>query len=242
MIKSDKIAATGVVREPGWLYFIDKELNVRRSPMVRPGTPEATELKNQLVASSGLQREPDYMYMLDKDGDIARVSTKPKKAPPKVRKSIKAVCDALNALGPQDFANPPEGITRLYEISEALDGCRDPTRALPTLYATLERLGDEDLGTPGPLVSAIEALDAGGVELAASCRRRLNQYNLWMISRLLNATQATTERAPLAAIAQRTRQRRTPRRRPANRGRRDTRAQRAAVASRRDRSVRQFRK
>lgn len=196
MSKSDKVARTGVVREPGWLYFIDPELNVRRSPMMRPGSPEALELRNQLVASSGLTREPDYVYMLDSDGDIARVSLKPKKPDAKVRRSVKAVCEALEALEPADFENPPVGITRLYEITAALEGSRSPERALPTLYATLERLGDEDLGTPGPLVAAIEALDRDGAALTASCRRRPNQYNVWMIGRLLNATKATAERAP----------------------------------------------
>ncbi|VWB52986.1 hypothetical protein BPA30113_02298 [Burkholderia paludis] len=75
----------------------------------------------------------------------------------------------------------------------------DKIRVVPAMFDIMERAPDADLGSPGPLVHAIESLGIAAYEqrLIESVRNRPMYLNLWMVNRILNANTNTTERAPL---------------------------------------------
>ncbi len=60
---------TGLVKEPGYLYFIDKNGDIARTRMAR-GKDKGGD--REVVLTVGLVREPEYLYFIDKDGDISR--------------------------------------------------------------------------------------------------------------------------------------------------------------------------
>jgi hypothetical protein len=68
---ASKIARTGITRERGWLYFLDKKGDVSRARMARGGG-KATKTKPQVVAKVGVKREDGFLYFIDKDGDVAK--------------------------------------------------------------------------------------------------------------------------------------------------------------------------
>lgn len=72
MAKAEKLAKVGLVREGGWLYYIDKNGNVARSRKVAPG--QATTEKPEVLAKTAVTRDNNYIYFMDEDGDVARVA------------------------------------------------------------------------------------------------------------------------------------------------------------------------
>jgi hypothetical protein len=66
---AEKIANTGISREEGYLYFLDKDGDVSRVKMARGrkgrGSPEK-------VKNAGVKRETGYLYFIDKDGDVCK--------------------------------------------------------------------------------------------------------------------------------------------------------------------------
>jgi hypothetical protein len=66
-----KIAKTGITRERGWLYYLDKNGDVSRTKMARGGGRGAKG-KPQRVAKVGVKREDGFLYFVDKDGDVAK--------------------------------------------------------------------------------------------------------------------------------------------------------------------------
>lgn len=64
------VAKTGVKKEKGYLYFIDKQGDVSRVPMARGGN--AKKHVKEKVAKAGVQKEAGYLYFLNKEGDIGR--------------------------------------------------------------------------------------------------------------------------------------------------------------------------
>ena len=66
---ADKVERTGVTKESGYLYYLDKSGNVSRTKMARGankgGNPE-------VVAKCGVTRESGWLYFIDKDGDVSR--------------------------------------------------------------------------------------------------------------------------------------------------------------------------
>lgn len=63
------VAETNVQKEKGYLYFVDKNGDVARAPMVRKG--QKTEKKQEVVAKAGVQREPGMLYYIDGNGNVA---------------------------------------------------------------------------------------------------------------------------------------------------------------------------
>lgn len=63
------VAKTGVTKEPGYLYFVDKKGDVARTKMARRG--HKTDKKQETVAEAGITREPGMLYFVDGDGNIA---------------------------------------------------------------------------------------------------------------------------------------------------------------------------
>ena len=70
-----KVARTGIKREKGWLYYLDKRGNVSRAKMARGGG-KPSRVKPQVVAKAGVKREDGFLYFIDKQGDVAKVRMK----------------------------------------------------------------------------------------------------------------------------------------------------------------------
>lgn len=64
------ISETGITREDGYLYFVDKNGDVSRVQMARRG--KKTSKKHELIAKLGIQRKYGYMYYLDTNGNVAQ--------------------------------------------------------------------------------------------------------------------------------------------------------------------------
>lgn len=60
----------GIIREPGYLYFIDKKGNAARVQMARAG--KKTSKKQEVLCRCGVTREKGYLYFIDKKGNCAR--------------------------------------------------------------------------------------------------------------------------------------------------------------------------
>ncbi|MBN1275190.1 hypothetical protein JXA12_02770 [Candidatus Woesearchaeota archaeon] len=67
---AEKVARAGVRKESGYLYFVDKDGDVSRAPMVRGGSRGGGNAEK--VASVGARKESGYLYFVDKDGDVSR--------------------------------------------------------------------------------------------------------------------------------------------------------------------------
>ena len=72
----EKVAKLGIKREPGWLYYLDKEGNISRKLMAREGAGEQELGRVEVVARPSIKKEAGFLYFLDKDGDVVRAKTK----------------------------------------------------------------------------------------------------------------------------------------------------------------------
>ena len=66
---AEKLERTGIKREKGWLYYLDKQGDVSRVKMARGGKGGG---KPQKIAKCGIDREEGYLYFIDKQGDVSR--------------------------------------------------------------------------------------------------------------------------------------------------------------------------
>jgi hypothetical protein len=66
---AQKISKTGITRESGYLYYVDKQGDVGRTKMARGGKKGG---KKEKVAKAGVEKEKGYLYFVDKQGDISR--------------------------------------------------------------------------------------------------------------------------------------------------------------------------
>ena len=62
------IAKTGVKRQKGFLYFVDKKGNVAKVQMARAG--KRTSKKQIVVAKCSIKRKVGYLYYIDKKGNV----------------------------------------------------------------------------------------------------------------------------------------------------------------------------
>jgi hypothetical protein len=93
------------------------------------------------------------------------------------------IISGLRALEEKDFGDyVPE---QLHQLTDALMKLPSPERAIPELFAVMERFPDAELGSPGPLVHTLERMNYAE-ELVASVRRRPTPHTVWMINRILN--------------------------------------------------------
>ena len=69
-VMAEKILKIGIKREPGYLYFLNKQGFAARTKMARAGvkTPGGIEK----LSSESVKKEKGYLYFIDKQGDIAR--------------------------------------------------------------------------------------------------------------------------------------------------------------------------
>ena len=63
---AEVVEKTGVTKEKGYLYYLDKQGDVSRSKMARAGKGGGNAEK---VATAGVTRESGYLYFIDKNGD-----------------------------------------------------------------------------------------------------------------------------------------------------------------------------
>ncbi|MFH1592225.1 MAG: hypothetical protein ABIB47_02575 [Candidatus Woesearchaeota archaeon] len=63
------ISKCGIKREPGYLYFVDKNGNAARVAMARKG--QKTSKKQEVVHKAGIKRKKGFLYFIDKKGDVA---------------------------------------------------------------------------------------------------------------------------------------------------------------------------
>ena len=66
---ADKVKTTGVTKESGYLYYLDKSGDVSRVKMARGANKGGDPQK---VATAGVNRESGWLYFIDKDGDVSR--------------------------------------------------------------------------------------------------------------------------------------------------------------------------
>ena len=69
---AEKVKNVGVTKQPGFLYFLDKNGHVSKTKMARGATRGGTP---EVVTQAGVQRESGWLYFIDKDGDVARAKT-----------------------------------------------------------------------------------------------------------------------------------------------------------------------
>ena len=65
------LVKTGVKRESGYLYFVDKKGNVARAKMARGGGKKGKQ-KQEVLAKTGIKRESGYLYYVDSKGNLCR--------------------------------------------------------------------------------------------------------------------------------------------------------------------------
>ena len=66
---AEKVKTTGVSKEKGFLYYLDKNGNVSRSKMARGANKGGNA---EVVAQAGVTREKGWLYFIDSDGDVSR--------------------------------------------------------------------------------------------------------------------------------------------------------------------------
>ena len=62
------IAKTGVKRQGGYLYFLNKAGDVARVQMARSGSK--TSKKQEVVAKAGVKRKDGCLYYIDRAGNV----------------------------------------------------------------------------------------------------------------------------------------------------------------------------
>ena len=70
---AEKVVRAGIERKKGWLYYLDRNLNVYRAKMVRGGEKKKHGDRPELVLKTDMKRDRNYLYYVDKAGDISRV-------------------------------------------------------------------------------------------------------------------------------------------------------------------------
>ncbi|HEY8722129.1 hypothetical protein [Pengzhenrongella sp.] len=97
----------------------------------------------------------------------------------------------LRLLTANDFDDNRQASTgrvELQSICDALQQDGTVVECADDLFDLMERLDHVDLGSPGPLVHALEATSpAYELLLKASLRRKPGPLSVWMVNRILNA-------------------------------------------------------
>jgi hypothetical protein len=117
--------------------------------------------------------------------------------------TFEEVIEGLGSLEAEEFdlSNVNgRGMERLYELTEALLALPAPERAIPALFAVMERLSQSNLGSPGPLVHTLEGLTGYEEELLNSVRRHPTPLSVWMVNRILNTDLARERLSALLAL------------------------------------------
>lgn len=68
---AEVVAKTGIKKQKGWLYFLDKLGNVSRAMMSRAGRKKG-KAKKEVVAKVGVKKQSGYLYFIDGKGNVSR--------------------------------------------------------------------------------------------------------------------------------------------------------------------------
>ena len=66
---SEKIVKIGLQRLKGFLYYVNKQGNIAKTPSARGRKGNQGE---EIVFKTGVTKQPGFLYFLDKDGDLSR--------------------------------------------------------------------------------------------------------------------------------------------------------------------------
>lgn len=80
------VAKTGITREPGYLYFVDKNGDVARAKASVGGKKGGGKI--QVVEKAGVKKQKGCMYFVDKNGNVAEVSMNRKGGKKKAKKDL----------------------------------------------------------------------------------------------------------------------------------------------------------
>jgi hypothetical protein len=94
-------------------------------------------------------------------------------------------------------------VFRLYRLLDGFDQLAQREAAIEPLFRLLERNAESDLGSPGPVVHALEAVPGYEPHLVESLHRLPTYYTVWMVNRILNTELPPQERAAWLAELQR---------------------------------------
>jgi hypothetical protein len=94
------------------------------------------------------------------------------------------VIAALNTFEPS--RDDTDNLVRLSDIFRDFRVLPQRDRAMPAIFALLERFPDAEFGCPGPLVHELEAIPGYLPLLRDSLRRQPTHLTVWMTNRLLN--------------------------------------------------------
>src|SRR5262245_5121478 len=106
--------------------------------------------------------------------------------------AIAYVIEALNSF--EQGRDDTDNLYRLYEFFEDFGSLPDRELVGPAIVSLLVRFPDAELGSPGPLVQALEGIPGYLPLLRDSIRRQPTHYTAWMVNRLLNTTLPTDQR------------------------------------------------
>lgn len=90
----------------------------------------------------------------------------------------------------QDFESNGDAsndVGRLYQILTDFELLPHRERAVVALFGVIERFPENDFGSPGPLVHALEAIPGYEPFLMESLRRVPAELSVWMVSRILSS-------------------------------------------------------
>ncbi len=68
---AEVVSKTGVKKDAGYLYFVDKNGDVCRAVMSRAGRKKG-KTKKEMVARAGVKKESGYLYFIDGKGNVCR--------------------------------------------------------------------------------------------------------------------------------------------------------------------------
>ncbi|MFW5872279.1 MAG: hypothetical protein ACOCUT_04155 [bacterium] len=80
------VAKTGITREPGYLYFVDKNGDVARAKASVGGKKGGGKI--EVVEKAGVKKQKGCMYFVDKKGNVAEVSMNRKGGKKKAKKDL----------------------------------------------------------------------------------------------------------------------------------------------------------
>ena len=105
---------------------------------------------------------------------------------------VQVLIEELDAFRPADDG---ECVGQLYALLEGFESLEERLQAVPAMFRVLERFPDADLGSPGPLVHAIESTADDESLLRRSFGTAPTALTAWMINRILNSRLASADRA-----------------------------------------------
>jgi hypothetical protein len=109
-----------------------------------------------------------------------------------MNRTLEEVRTDLDKLSPSDFdySNADaRGLERLNQCCKEMMEYSTEVAA-PILFSTMERLDGCDLGSPGPLVNALESMSNYQRFLKDSLFRKPTPLSVWMINRIVNSKPA----------------------------------------------------